>query len=282
VTPIRDLAGACVVVTGASSGVGAAAAAQFAGAGANVVVVGRDPERTKQVASDVGGDALIADFARVADVRSLAESLLAAYPRIDVLACNAGALFRRRRRTVDGFEQTMQVNYLAQWLLVDRLLPLLADSGATVIATSSAAHRIGRLPAGGLERVLRDGPRPYVGMLAYGSSKLAQILHMSELQRRWGDRGVVAAAFHPGVVATRFGSSGGVPGIVVSLPTVRSRMRTPEQAGQDLVRVAVDPTPGRYHVEGAGPARRSQVSRQAVGADLAAGLWETTRAALGR
>ncbi len=130
------------VVTGACSGIGAAAARVLAAGGWRVVVVGRDPLRTRAVAAEVGGEAEVADFARLDDVRALAAGLAARHPRIEVLANNAGGVFGRPRWTADGNETTLQVDHLAPFLLTALLRGPLVAGRATVVATSSAAARM--------------------------------------------------------------------------------------------------------------------------------------------
>jgi NAD(P)-dependent dehydrogenase (short-subunit alcohol dehydrogenase family) len=117
------LRGKTVVITGASSGIGAEAACQFAGLGATVAVVGRSKEKTEAVARSAGGQAYLADFTKLDDVRRLAAELLAGYEQIDILANNAGAIFMARTISTDGHELTFQVNYLAPYLLTTLLLP---------------------------------------------------------------------------------------------------------------------------------------------------------------
>src|SRR5687767_7946724 len=134
-----------IVLTGASSGIGRVAALALAEGGARVAVVGRNPERTEAVAGLTGGVPYICDFDVLADVRRLAATLLAEHPRIDVLANNAGGVVARRELTVDGFERTLQSNYLAPFLLTRLLLPRLMESGGRVICTSSVANRYGRV-----------------------------------------------------------------------------------------------------------------------------------------
>lgn len=197
-----------VVVTGASSGIGAVAAAQLASAGMRVAVVGRNRARTEQVARQSGGDAFVADFDRLDDVRGLAASLLAHYERIDVLLNNAGGMVTRRETTRDGHERTIQSNHLAPFLLTRLLLPRLvasaADAAVRVIGTGSTANRMADLRVEDLDWA---GRRWGGGWRAYGTSKLADILFAQELAERLTGTGVSAYAVHPGVVDTRFGAS---------------------------------------------------------------------------
>jgi NAD(P)-dependent dehydrogenase (short-subunit alcohol dehydrogenase family) len=190
-----------VVITGASSGIGAIAAREIAALGRRVVVVGRNPERTRSVAAGMGGDALLADYDRLDDVRELADTLLGRYDRIGVLLNNAGGLVPQRGRTADGFERTIQHNHLAPFLLTGLLLPRLTASGARVIGTASIANRFGRLRLDDLDWQRR---RWLGGWPAYGTSKLATILFMRELARR--EPTLAAFSVHPGFVRTSFGT----------------------------------------------------------------------------
>lgn len=198
-----------IVLTGASSGIGAVAAAALAEGGDEVAVVGRDPERTRAVAGRIGATAFLADFERLDDVRSLASALLERYDGIDVLANNAGGLYHERRETVDGHERTIQTNHLAPFLLTHLLRPRLVETAAAgrdvrVVSTASVANRFGRLRLDDLDW----SRRPWRGgWQAYGTSKLATILFVVELAERLTGTGVTAYSFHPGTVVTRFGAS---------------------------------------------------------------------------
>ncbi|WP_238438542.1 SDR family NAD(P)-dependent oxidoreductase [Frankia nepalensis] len=197
---VRDLRGRTVVVTGASSGIGSAAARRFGELGATVAVVGRSAERTAAVAAQVGGRAHLADFGSLAEVRKLAADLLATYERIDILANNAGAMFTGRRTSVDGHELTFQVNHLAPFLLTSLLLDRLIASpdGARVINTASVQYRRARLDLDDLDST---GTR-YRRLRVYGAAKLATILFTRELAHRTRGTAVTTSAFHPGAVAT--------------------------------------------------------------------------------
>ncbi len=191
-----------IVITGASDGIGAAAARQLAARGERVVLAGRSPAKTAAVAAELNAPYHVADFADLAQVRELAGTLAAEYPRIGVLANNAGGIFGTRELTPDGFEKTFQVNHLAPFLLTTLLLPTLTASSAKVIQTSSSAAKLyGLIDIEDLQNEKKYSPNK-----AYGDAKLANILFTRELQRRYGAQGINAVAFHPGVVATNFAS----------------------------------------------------------------------------
>lgn len=262
-----------IVITGASDGIGAAAARLLAGAGHRIGVVGRNPEKTANLARALGGDPFVADFTRLADVRRLAAELDEAYPRIDVLANNAGGILGDRTRTVDGHEQTFQFNHLAPFLLTSLLLDKLLASRATVIQTSSLGARLfGRLDLDDLEH-----DHDFTPHRAYGTAKLENILFTTELHRRYHDRGLSSAAFHPGGVATNFGAES----TSFFRPLYQSRigkrfLATPEQGAAQLVRFAqtepgVGWQSGAYYENGR-VARR--VNPQARDAGLARRLWD--------
>lgn len=277
-----------VVITGASAGIGAAAATMFAEGGDHVVVIGRSPQRTREVAQRVGGTALVADFEHLGSVRALAADLLAGWDRIDVLANNAGGVWPKAAVTPDGFERTMQVNHLAPFLLTWLLRDRLIASRAVVLSTSSVAHRAGRLPEGDLSGIFQ-APRHYRSLRVYGRSKLANILHARELQRRYAPAGLTAMSWHPGLVASQFGRDGGLTGALVSLPLVRSRMTTPTQAaarmlwlGGGVAGTGPDgPSPGQYHDGTTGRGAPGRASDQARDPELARRLWDASADALG-
>lgn len=260
-----------IVITGASDGIGAAAARQLAADGHKVVVVGRSPEKTAAVAGEVGADFFVANFARLAEVRALAADLLERYERIDVLANNAGGIMADRQVSEDGHELTFQVNYLAPFLLTTLLLDRLEESRASVISTSSAAHRL--FSDFHLDDL--EAERSYAPNTAYGNAKLAVNLFTRELDRRYRASGISAAAFHPGVVATNFAATS-TSGMRVMYQTVLSRFLTSSAKGADtLVWLAtttpgVDWEPGNYYVK-----RKIATTHPLVGdARLAAELWD--------
>ncbi|MCG2803738.1 MAG: SDR family NAD(P)-dependent oxidoreductase [Cellulomonas sp.] len=269
-----------VVLTGASDGIGAAAARALTAAGDHVVVVGRSPAKTAALAAELGTEHLVADFARLDEVRGLAEALLSAYPQVDVLANNAGAIFGATRTlTADGFESTFQVNYLAPFLLTELLHDRLVASRATVINTSSVAGaRFGRLDLDDLQ-----SSQGYSATRAYGSSKLAQILHAKELDRRYGADGLAAASFHPGGIASNFSTTEGSPWRFLYSSRLKNLVLNSTDKGADtLVWLAQTPPhegwePGGYYVK----RRPGRVVSAADDAGLAAGLWERSVGLLG-
>ena len=187
-----------IIATGASDGIGAAAAHRLAADGHHVVVVGRTPNKAEAVARALGTEFYVADFTNLSEVRALADQLLADYPRIDVLANNAGGIWARQRQvTPDGHEVTLQVNYLAGYLLTRLLLGRLIESRATVVFTSSIANRtFGHIDIDDMEN-----DKHHSATKAYGDSKLAQIMFVRELHRRYGEQGLAAVAYHPGNIA---------------------------------------------------------------------------------
>ena len=273
-----DLDGTTIVITGASSGIGAAAARALAARGATVVPIGRSPARTAAVAAELGVEPLIADFARFDDVRTLAERLLARCPTIDVLVHNAGAMIPERRVTEDGHELTLQSNYLAPFLLQQLLHERLRASAARVVVTSSVGHRFGRLRLDDLEYANRS----YSPFGAYGTSKLADLLFARELARQAPETGITAVAFHPGAVGSAFASDAhGAAGLLYQTAFGRRLTLTNEQGAAPLVHLASLPDPwsvnGQY-MSKLRPNARS--SRQARDRALGRELWELTETML--
>ncbi len=267
-----------IVITGASDGIGAAAARRLAANGHVVVVVGRDPDKTNALADELGAERHVADYARLDDVRALAAALADAHPRIDVLVNNAGGVSGRREVTLDGHERTFQVNHLAPFLLTNLLLPTLVASSAAVVTTSSMASRRARLDLADL-----DMAHGWESFRAYGASKLANVLFTRELHRRYHAQGISSAAFHPGVVATNFGATGGP--VIMRLygtPLARALFTAPERGSDQLVWLA-EGTPGMDWPSGQYWVRRrvGRTSPQADDPTLASGLWVASAAMVG-
>jgi NAD(P)-dependent dehydrogenase (short-subunit alcohol dehydrogenase family) len=269
-----------IVITGASDGIGAAAARRLTADGADVVLVGRDPDKTRAVAEELGAPFHVADYADLAQVRRLAAELDAAYPRIDILANNAGGIMGHRILTTDGFEKTFQVNHLAGFLLTHLLLDKLTASGAAVIQTSSAAARLlSRFDLADLQN-----ERDYSPQRAYGNGKLENILFTRELHRRYAERGISAVAFHPGVVGSNFASeTTHVMRRFYHTPVIRNLFTiSPDKGADQLVwlattRPGTDWEPGQYyekrHVAASAPAARDD--------DVARRLWGESARLLG-
>ncbi|MFC4562396.1 SDR family NAD(P)-dependent oxidoreductase [Nocardiopsis mangrovi] len=266
-----------VVITGASDGIGAAAARRLHANGHTVVVVGRSAEKTHAIARELGVDGYVADFTRLDDVEHLADRLRAAYPRIDVLANNAGGVFGAKTTTRDGFEKTFQVNHLAPFLLTRRLLDTLIASRASVLQTSSTVRFAKEIDLADL-----DHDRGYDPVHAYGAAKLENILFTTELHRRYHAGGLSAASFYPGNVATNFASATTSPimrfvRFFGTKPLIRPiLLSTPDQGADQIVWLA-EGTPGTDWRSGAYYyKRRDSTPRnpQAADADLARGLWE--------
>lgn len=263
-----------IIITGASDGVGAAAARRLARSGENVVVVGRSPTKTEAVATSLGADHFVADFADLGQVRDLAATLLERYPRIDVLANNAGGIMgETRTETVDGHEKTFQVNHLAPFLLTTLLLERLIESRATVLNTSSVGNRLfGHIDIDDLDH--RSG---YRAQKAYGDAKLANILFTKELHRRHHSAGISTAAFHPGSVASNFGeeSTMGSLRMVYRSALKNLLLMGPERGSDELVWLA-SAVPGTEWISGEYYAnhRIGHPNKQAADPVLAEQLWE--------
>lgn len=266
-----------IVITGASDGIGASAARTLSRMGERVVVVGRSAEKTRSVAEEIGADYFIADFAELAQVRQLAAQLKEKYPRIDVLANNAGGIMGGRELTVDGYEKTFQINHLAPFLLTLELMDVLTASNATVVNTSSAANGFGKLDVADL-----DGATNYSTNRAYGTAKLANILFTTELHHRYAAEGISTAAFHPGVVATNFAAESTSRMRHAYKSFLNRFMLTPDQGADTLVWLATA-KPGQDWTSGAYYAKRAlaKANKQAYDAGLAKELWERSAAMVG-
>ncbi len=211
------LSGKTFVVTGATSGIGLAAAEVLAGQGAFVIGVGRSVERSRQAerrlhtACPAGRvQYCLADLALQSEVRRLAGEIREIVKAngagaLDGLINNAGTFTFWQMLTAEGFEKQWAVNHLAVFLLTHDLLPLLQTApSARVVTVSSGSHYGARLNWNDLQ--LRRG---YSGLRAYGQTKLANVLFTAELNRRLGAHSTVRAfAADPGLVKTEIGLKG--------------------------------------------------------------------------
>jgi daunorubicin C-13 ketoreductase len=266
-----------VVVTGASSGVGLAAAEDFARRGARVVVVGRDAGRLSAAADRVrdaaGGrepDQYRADFARLDDVRALATYLIDRYPKIDVLANNAGAVLGSYASTVDGYEATVQGNHLAPFLLTNLLRERLR--GGRVVNTASDAHKMGVLDPDDFTGTKGS----YNSWRAYGASKAANILFAAEAGRRWPD--ILSTSYHPGVVRSGFGAGT----LARVFYTIAGPFLVSPEAGADTLcwlatAPAGDLTQGGYYIK----RKLATPAPSAADPERATRLWEASAKAVG-
>lgn len=235
-----------------------------------MLVHGRDARKARAAADEMrrasGAAALaappvVADLARLADVRRLAEEVAAAVPHLDLLLHNAGVYQEQRTETADGLETTLAVNHLAPFLLTAELLPLLdASAPARVVVVASMTHHGATL---GLHDLQLE--RGYDGYDAYARSKLANVLFARALARRLDPARVTANALHPGVIATKllragFGGGG----------------RPVTQGARTSVYVATEPAlagvTGRYFDD----AREAPVGAEARDDALGEALWKAS------
>lgn len=267
--------GKVCVITGASSGIGKAAALALARFGADIVLVCRDKSRGEAALAAVSAVAEgsirqleIADLSSLQEVRDLA-GRLARLDRLDVLINNAGLVLADRRVSADGFEYTFALNHLAPFLLTGLLrAKLVASAPARVITVSSAAHRAARLDLADLQLATQ-----YNGWRAYANSKLANIAFTAELARRLAGTGVTANCVHPGTVNTGFGRDGSAL-LRFGLGLGRRFLLSAGQGADTVVYLASSPdvegATGGYYVK----RRRRAPSAAASDAATARRLWE--------
>ncbi|QGU07225.1 Ribitol 2-dehydrogenase [Corynebacterium occultum] len=191
-----------IVITGASDGIGAEAARQLSEATVDkdqqLVLIGRSPEKTRRIAEELGAAHHLVDYTSLDSVRVLAATLNEKYGRIDVLANNAGGVFSGPVRTVDGFERTFQVNYLAPFLLTHLLMEKLMSSQANVVFNSSfTSWMMGKIDLHDL-----SGWGNFSINQAYANSKLAVNIFSEQLHQRYHRQGISTVSFSPGMVAT--------------------------------------------------------------------------------
>jgi NAD(P)-dependent dehydrogenase (short-subunit alcohol dehydrogenase family) len=271
-----------VVITGATGGIGLAAAEALATRGAQLTIIARSEARATVAVRRIeaaGGngvvvDPLFADLASQSSVRQLAAQLLSRYPRIDVLVNNAGAVYPKRRLSDDGIELTWALNHLGPFLLTKLLLERITDSRpARIVTTASGAHNGAAIPFDDINAERSFGR----GFHRYGQTKLANILFTVELARRLEGTGVTANCFHPGVVATGFNPYRGLAARA-AMKLATPFMRSPAKGAETLVWLVDSPTvdnlSGGYFMD----KQLTTPSAEAQDAEAARRLWELSEA----
>lgn len=192
------------IVTGATSGLGEAAAEALGKAGWQVVLVGRDAGRGEAAAarvSQAGGKGVFvaADLFSVAGVKKLGAELAAKYPRLELLINNAGGAFGDKQLTADGIERTFALNVLTPYTLTEALLPALEAAKGRVVNVATAIPN-------GQKAELEVLPQDSSGFFGYSRAKLALVALTVEQATRLKPKGVTVVSIHPGVIqGTRFG-----------------------------------------------------------------------------
>lgn len=235
---LGDVAGRTVMITGATEGIGRAAAERLALLGAHTVLIARNPEKLAAVAQEIrehtGSDAVEAvtcDLSSLASVRAAAAEILDRFPAIHVLVNNAGVMRHERTETADGYETVWATNILGPYVLTELLLErIVASAPSRVIEVSSGGMLSERIDVEDSQTLARE----YLGAPVYARTKRAQVIVTEERARQYGDRGVVFHALHPGWAAT--------PGVFATMADFAARygdiLRTPMQGADTTVWLA--------------------------------------------
>jgi NAD(P)-dependent dehydrogenase (short-subunit alcohol dehydrogenase family) len=287
---IPDQAGKLAIVTGATGGLGLETALGLAQAGAEVILVGRNPAKgraaeglIRQHHRDAKVRFEVVDLASLASVADFADRILAAGRPVDILVNNAGVMaLPKRETTSDGFEMQFGTNYLSHFALTARLLPLLTAAKARVVQLSSIAHRSGKIHFDDL-----NYERGYQPFPVYSQSKLAMLIFAIELDRRskangWG---LTSVAAHPGFARTDLianGPAAGGNGLITSVINVMVSLMGHSAAAGALPSLMAATMPGarggQYFgpqgwMEFKGPPGPGKIERRAMDAKVASDLW---------
>ena len=273
----RSLDGRTIVVTGATSGLGKAAATDLARLGADVILIGRSREKAETVAAGIksvtGSTSVrygVADLSLVSEVRALADRLLTDEPAIHVLINNAGTLFNERSVTAEGVENTLATNLLGHFLFTNLLIPRLVESApARIINVSSGGMYGQRLSVSNLQ----SNRGEYKGSAAYARTKRGQVILTEMWAKQLEGRGVTVNAMHPGWADT--------PGVAHSLPTfyrvTKPFLREPAEGADTIVWLAasdepVDKTGLFWHDRRPRPTHKTKRTRERP--EIRQALWE--------
>lgn len=273
-----SMSGKTVLVTGATSGIGEAAALAMAKLGASVVVHGRNAALAESVVSAIKEETsnpsiyyLIADFSKMEEVRHLAAEVKKNFPRLDVLVNNAAAVYAKHILSTDGVEMTFQVDYLSHFLLTNLLLDTLkASAPSRIINVSASQHERGRLDFEDLNMA-----KKYNGNKSYANAKLAMVMFTYDLAKRLEGTGVTVNAVSPGLVKTNLAlDSGGL--ITFSKKFIDIFGKSPEKGTETIVYLAQSPDvqsiSGKYFED----KKVEQTSETSYDASTTARLWKVS------
>jgi len=267
--------GKICMVTGATSSIGEVTARELAKQGATVIVVGRNPEKCmatvnkiQQQTCNSNVDFILAELSSQKEIRQLAQQFQSRYQRLDVLVNNAGAVYLKRKESIDGIEMTFAVNCLSHFLLTNLLLDTLkASAPARIINVSALLHKRAKIDFNDLEN-----RKNYRGWNVYMQTKLANLLFTYELSRRLNSTGVTVNALHPGVLASNLGmNNSGIMRLIKSLVNVL--LTSPEKGALTMIYLASSPEvegiTGKYFIK----KKATASSKASYDKDAASRLW---------
>ena len=275
-----DPKGKVVVVTGATSGLGQAAAIDLATRGARVFIVGRDAQRAQETLAGVkkaGGDAevVLGDVSTRAGAKQVAAAILAKTDKVDVLINNAGGSFKKASLTSDGVETTFALNTLGAFVLERELHGALAKVKGRVVNLSTGM--LDRFPLDADDII---APKKYSGFSQYGRVKQASVMMTVEQAKRFEKDGVSAVALHPGIImGTRFGGGQAKAVQLIAGPIMRALgvACTLDEAMRRFRVAALDDVPSGSYIVGGKPAPLpKQVQNEGVRAQVYALLERTS------
>ena len=236
--------GRVCIVTGANSGIGYETSIQLAKHGAHLVMVCRNKQKGEDAKAEIDRvakgkvDLIFADLSSIDEIRRLAKVILDRYKKIHVLINNAGVQYNTRRTSVDGFEITFAVNYLALFLLTRLLLGRIkASAPARIININSSGHRFGGLDLNDLHWENRK----YRGLKGYGSAKVAGILFTKEIAERLAGTGVTVNAVHPGEVHSNVSMENGPVYLFIRKHILNPMLKPTHVAGEAIYYHAASP-----------------------------------------
>ena len=269
--------GKTCLISGSSSGVGLAAAKRIAKAGANLVLICRNPVKASAIKEEIGKqygvivDTVIADFSDFSQVRHAAFQILEKYDKIDVLVNSVGVHNNYRELNSDGIEMVFCVNHLAQFLLTRLLVDRIIESApARILFVNSEGHRFGGLDINDLNW----SKRRYSGFQSYGASKIAQLLTVWEMAEQLTETGVTVNAMHPGGVKTNIGMNNGFIYRFYQNFILSPFLSSPEISGEAIYYLVADPEMAKFSGKFFNQTIEEKAARYALDRVMGKKVWE--------
>jgi NAD(P)-dependent dehydrogenase (short-subunit alcohol dehydrogenase family) len=265
------------MVTGANSGIGFEISKELLRKGSNVAMVCRNRDKgsvaRSQIAKETGNESvelIIADLASLESVKTLAQTFAKSHAKLHVLVNNAGLILGKRTQTVDGLEETFEVNYLSHFLLTNLLLDTMKSSAPSrIVNVTSDAHYDGHIDFDDLQEEKRYG-----AMRSYCQSKLAQVLFTHELAERLKGTDVTVNCVHPGAVRTHWGDEAGALGVGIRI--ARPFMISPEKGAETPLYVAISPDVEGVSGKFFSSKKEKESSQESYNKEVAAKLWDVS------
>jgi NAD(P)-dependent dehydrogenase (short-subunit alcohol dehydrogenase family) len=282
----KRLDGKVVIVTGANTGIGLPTAIKLASLGAHVVIACRQSNKTLCAVDEIkkkSGSDLVSfipiELSSFTSVREFAKEFKSRFTSVDILINNAGVMACPYEKSEDGFERQIATNHLGHFLLTMLLIDYLKQSQGKIVNVSSNGHFLFPKENVTSNDILYPEESTYNPIIAYGNSKLANVLFSAEIQRRYGELGVKSYSLHPGAVRTELARSLPLVARYIVQGLALLYFKSPEEGAQTTLFCVLNENAvsGLFHSD----CKVDTSTKEGMSAALASELWEQSAKIVG-